>query len=470
METYFGLQIKVKKVQSAQDIACRLFLSPRITAQQVESILVLIDRKQLSYEALISKTDDGIAELKRWKESGEDFSSDMRKKYEEWALKFKELSQSDYEYIEKTYGFTKSDLLEGPTENHSQSPHINCARELANYVKQYIKGQDEAIEKLSVPFWQHLDSKRSHYTCKIKTPVLLMGPTGVGKSEILRLFASACDCPVIRINTADIAPSGWGGGTHISDIIAGKISDTVTISDLEYAIIVIHEVDKITHYDSQIVGKSGTSYDADVMRNIMRFFETEDSLHLDKGFDGKQMTNVHYELPIDNLFLVFDGAFDGIEAIIKRRLNINNTIGFKTQASKIHKGTYIPSLVTSEDLIEWGFKPELIGRIGNYIVLNSLTTEDIYQIMVTAKENILQSHIDYCAHNHIELRITEGALHYIASEAYKSGLGFRNVKTLLAKALNRIYYDLPGKEAESDNILVEVTKEYVMKNLSSKQL
>lgn len=464
---FFGLSIKSCEGYNAQDVAARLFLCPRIAPAQVPRMLEMLYAGKLSLASFMAKTEEGLAEFFRWKATGEiDIPAFMRAKIETWSKVFKAPKEQDYAYLEKKYGITKSDLFGGKAD--TPDIHINSAKELADYVKQYIKGQDLAIEQLSVPFFQHLDSKRNHYTCRIKTPVLLMGPTGVGKSEVLRIFGKVCDCPVVRINTRKVTPNGWTGKS-ISDIIAKQLSDTVTIKDLEYAIIVFHEFDKITHYGRTIVGTHGTDGDADMMGDIMSLVETDDCIYLDCGFDNHKMDTKCYKLPVDNLLILFDGAFQGIESIIKKRLNIGSSIGFSSMAHNKYEGVNLQSLVTDEDLLEWGYTPELIGRIGNTIVMNPLSTEDIYQIMKSAKDSVIQFHREQCQRSNIDLHFTDDALYYIATEAQKSGLGFRIVKTILAKTLRRLYYDFPPKSSREKKRTIEISKDYVMKSIRAKQ-
>lgn len=461
---YFGLHIIKNDKFDAQDIAARLFLCPRISPEHASRMLDMLIGGSLSVDSFIRKTNSYIEELSRQKEIGNDIPRIMKNKLESWEKVLKAPTQQDYKYIEKKFGFSQRDLLGTVKESISM---VRSAKEMASYVKQYIKGQDEAIDKLAVPFFQHLDSKRKRYTSKIKTPVLVMGPTGVGKSEMFRVFGKICDCPVIRINSSEIVPAAWKG-LHISDILAREINDNVTIKDLEYAIIVLHEVDKLTHFGQKLVGSSATDMGADMMRDLMRLFETEHSLHLENGFDPQNMSARSYRLPVDNLLIVFDGAFSGIDEIIKKRLNIGRSIGYGHTQSNKYDGINLQRLVTTEDLIQWGYMPELLGRIGECVVMNPLTTDVIYEIMTSAKDNILQSHVDFCSKNNVDLRFEDDAIRYIAAEAHKSGLGFRNVKTLLSKALNRLYYDMSEDASPKDRLIISISKDYVMQNINVK--
>mgnify|MGYP006053766175 CR=1 FL=1 len=106
--------------------------------------------------------------------------------------------------------------------------------------------------------------------------------------------------------------------------------------------------------------------------------------------------------------------------------------------------------------------PELLGRIGETVVLNPLSTDVIYEIMISAKESVLQSHIEFWLKNNIDLQFDEKALRYIASEAYKSGLGFRNVKALLAKALKSMYFNMVHP---SESSVVKISEEYIKEHL-----
>lgn len=464
---YFGLKFKSNPDYDAKNIAARLFLCPRLRPELVKGILERLSNGLMSASAVETMTNGSIKDLRIRLETEGNLSAVMCNHLEVWSNAFHAPSEKDYAYLEKQFGFKKADLF-GP-ESVSPTSCFNSAKELADYVKQYIKGQNHAIEQLSVPFFQHLDSKRKNYTCRIKTPVLLMGPTGIGKSEVLRVFAKACDCPVIRINTSEVVPTGWRG-MHISDVIARELSDTVTIKNLEYAVIVFHEFDKITHYGQTIVGSTGSDLDTDMMRDIMRLFETEHSLHIEDGFDKENMNTKSYKLPVDNFLIIFDGAFHGIESIIKRRLKIGSTIGFTPASQDQFADTNLQTLVTNEDLIMWGYMPELLGRIGEVVVMNPLTQDVIYEILTSAKESILQSHIDYCSKNNINLHFTDEALHYIAGEAQKSGLGFRNVKTILSKALNRLYFEMPEAGTSDAKQTIEISKDYVMKSICGKQL
>ena len=468
METmYFGINIRKNKKFDVNDVAARLFICPRISPEHATKMLNMLVDGKLSIESFINKTDSYIEKLSRQKEIGDDIPHIMNNKLAAWEKVFKTPTQKDYKYLEKKYGFTPNDLF-GNTVEESVAP-VKSAKEMASFVKQYIKGQDEAIDKLAVPFFLHLDSKHKHYVSKLKAPVLVMGPTGVGKSEMFRIFGKVCDCPVIRINTSEIVPAAWKG-LHITDILAREINNNVTIKDLEYAIIVFHEFDKLTHFGQKIVGSNGTDMDTDMMRDIMRLFETDHSLHLENGFDTHNMSTRSYRLPVDNLLIVFDGAFSGITEIIKKRLNIGRSIGYSQVQSSKYEGVNLQQLVANEDLIQWGYMPELLGRIGECIVMNPLTTDVIYEIMASAKDNILQSHIDFCSNNNVDLVFEEDAIRCIAAEAHKSGLGFRNVKTLLSKALNRLYFDLPEGTNPKKKLIINISKDYVMQNINVKQL
>ena len=121
-------------------------------------------------------------------------------------------------------------------------------------------------------------------------------------------------------------------------------------------------------------------------------------------------------------------------------------------------------MVTKEDLEEWGYLSELLGRISDIVVMNPLSKDDIFEIMKSSKDNIVGSHIDYALRNNIDLHFSDDALRAIAEEAYKSGLGFRNVKTLLAKVMNSIYYNISSNGSQESKS-VNIDKEYIVSKL-----
>ena len=472
METHFGLHIaKNDKFDALQDIAARLFICPRISPEHATKMLNMLVNGKLSIGSFIDRTDTYIEELSRQKEIGDDIPYIMNNKLDAWVRTFKAPTQKDYEYIEKTFGFSKDDLLGTPTRETTgeNATFVKSAKELASFVKQHIKGQDEAIDKLAVQFFLHLDSKRKQYTSKIKCPYVTIGPTGSGKSAIFRTFAKYCDCPIIRINLSDVQPEGWRGN-HITDYFAHEIRSGVSVKDLEYAIVIFHEFDKITHYGCNITSDKGNDGDADMMKGIMRLFEEDDYLFIDTGINPQTMKPATYKIPVNNFLIMFDGCFQGIEGIIKRRLNIGRSIGFSQSQKDKYDGVNLQTLIKVEDLQEWGYSQELTGRIGNLVVINPLTTDVIYAIMTSAKDNILQSHIDTFSQSNIDLKFSEDALLYIANEAHKSGLGFRNVKALLAAALNRLYFDMPECAGSEKKHVISISKDYVMQNINVKQL
>lgn len=470
---FFGITFDNCNSYDAQHIAAELFLFPRITPEHASKIVDMLENGSITMQDFQDEYQYDIDEVEDWilKARGDadimgpDFHIVMNNKLEAWKKYFRAPTKKDYDYLEKRYGITKQILYNNPT---IQPEHTYIsAKELANYVKQYIKGQDNAIERLSVPFMQHLESKKMHYTSKVKVPVLIMGPTGIGKTEILNRYGQACNCPVIHINSSEIVPTSWRG-IHLTDILARELSDNVSLKDLEYAIIVFHEFDKITHHGQRIVGTTGTDEDYDMMRDIMRLFDTGHCLYLENGIDQTNMSQKINKLPVDNLLIVFDGAFDGMNEIIKKRMNLRDTIGFAQSAKEHYDNCNLLKNVCTKDLLEWGYTSELLGRIGDIVVMNPLTTQTIFQIMKTAKDNVLDAHIEYCSNKNIDLQFTEDAIYYIADEAQKSGLGFRKVKTLLSTTMNSIYYDLTPNSIKGKKKVVVVNKEYVMNIFSCK--
>lgn len=460
-ELFFGVEAKLTDKIDLMNVLARMYLSPSIEPEHVTRLLQMLESGQLSQASFDEKTDAEIAKLRDMKENGEDILPMTRDKWMQWNAFFHETpTDNEFDYIQAWFGLSKEDLL-GEDSSDSQVNDFKTARELADYVKQYVKGQDEAIEQLAVPFYQHLDSKRNEYTSLIKSASVVMGPTGIGKSEMLRVFGEACDCPIIRINTADIVPASWRG-LHISDVFYEAICDGYSLGELEYAVVVFHEFDKIVHRNQSLLASGAMEMDFDMMRDIMRLFETQHSLHIEPTMSHLGSTS--YDLPIDNLLIIFDGAFYGMDKIVKKRLSVDARMGNSSAMKKCVEKINWMSLVANEDLVTWGYSPELVGRIGNVVAMNPLSVDVIYEIITTAENSVVKMHVDYCAQKNVELHFEDEALRYIAEEAFKSELGVRNVKTLMAKGLKNFYYDFP-QATSSEKVAMTVTKDYLMRNI-----
>lgn len=235
----------------------------------------------------------------------------------------------------------------------------------------------------------------------------------------------------------------------------------VPMKKLEYAIIVFNEFDKITHYGCKTVGDSRSDGDFDMMRDVMCFFESGYSVPLCNGNDIVSGLTPMTHFPVDNLLMVFDGAFFGIEGIIRKRLNIDRRIGFERTGNADCAEENLLRMVTNDDLVEWGYMPELIGRIGRIVPMKPLSSNTIYEIMTLAEDNVVQGHVDFCACHGINLLFDESALRCIADAAYKSGLGFRNVKALFSKVMEKIYFELPDVPSDTKKRCIRISRKHV---------
>ena len=452
MKKNFGLDIK------NNELAAWLFLAINVGLEKVDTVIDMLKEGTLNEEHVVEKLKHDYVYI-----TEEIFISELQGRYEEWAKKYTAFTKKEINYLKKL-GISKEifSLVD-------EKQKINSPESLATQIKGYVKGQDHVIDTLSVPFFQHRMSMLGGYDLSFKAPSLIIGPTGVGKSEIIRRFCDVIGCKFFRINTSDVTPSSWRG-LSIGQSIASQLGDPNKVSSLQYAVLVIHELDKVVTQNRRITSDMSTDFSYDFQRDLMRLFETNHNLRVEYGIgcDGKPEI---YEIPISKMLIVFDGCFNGLEDIVKKRLNVNvrKSVGFNTEVDKKNEKQDYLKHVTGEDLITFGLMPELVGRLsGNLCVANKLTSDAIYDIITSAKENVLQSHVDYCSKFfNTKIAFEEDALRYISDMAYESGLGFRNVKTLLSSALNKFYYTLkPNQNSRVKKVVID--KKYIVEQLKSK--
>ena len=467
--SFLGLTLNLTQKIDYKDIIARLFLCSRFTCEHVQRFVSELQEGRLNSRAIVrfkEVTDKELGELHS--EPLHDYQELMKSKYSVWVKMFGIPAENDFAYLEKKFGFRFKDLF-GMEEICRQ---VESAEHLAEMLKKSVIGQDKAIETIAVPVYQHMLSKERGEKSPMSNSVVLMGPTGVGKSEILRLIGEYCDCPVIRINSCDVSGVGWKG-LSIPQLLGQEMRErNYTIEQMSHAILIFHEFDKVPHHNSKIVGESGTDYDNDLMRNIMRFFEKGHNIILDNG--NNFMSGDNEKLPTDNLLVVFDGAFVGMDSLVLKRLKsmglsdleglpvevgtpygqARKSIGFGKgvqdkhplgdgQISEKYCANYsnIMKYVNELDLIEWGFMPELVGRIGQICVLDPLSPTSIKKIMLDVEGSALHKHIEYFKKQYnADLVVTDEALNMLAEKASVSGLGCRYVVTLLCKCLNPVYY------------------------------
>lgn len=471
---YFGINIRKNKKFDVNDICARLFICPRISPEHATKMLNMLVDGKLSIESFINKTNSYIEDLSRQIVLRDNISHIMNNKLTAWCKVFCAPNAKDYEYLEEKFGFSQFDLL---GEIAKSTNVITAPIDFENYVGMYVKGQDSVIKKISVPLFLLYECNDNNKTYRINRSIVLIGETGSGKSYLLRKFKEICGCEIVEVNLSTTQPTGWKGRS-IADIFSYEINSgrikTKFIGNKQVVtskiLFVGDEFDKITHYGCTNFGESGNAGDRDMQTEIIQLLNLDTSLQIQLGVDTATMKPIMCELPINNILCVFAGAFDGIESIIKKRLNVGG-IGFGKTVQKISTEDNLLSYVSKDDLKSWGFMDELLGRIGVISVLNPITSDVLYKIITSAKDNILQYYIEYFSKKNIDIQFEEEALRHISEMAYVHNKGVRGLDAVLSEIFNTIISKLPSRTDEAEALpskhkVIAISKEYLAKNLN----
>lgn len=311
---------------------------------------------------------------------------------------------------------------------------------LSQKLSKYVVGQEEAKKVISTSAFIHykkitLNAKRQKEMKMPKSNILIIGPTGCGKTYLCKMLGNFLKAPVIKTDATQYTETGYVGKT-VDDIIF-SLYDKLSPSLASKAIIHIDEIDKIAGQNSSIGHNSQRDVSGkSVQEELLKLLEGDivDLEHRElmgrsaKTFDISK-----------NLFIV-SGAFNGLDEIITERIK-KRAIGFNIKKSDKEKKNILHQ-VTKEDLINYGFLPEFIGRFSAVAVMNPLTKEEMIEIISKTKNNIASQTKDILKASGIEADIPEDIIESIAEKAVNSGMGARAARELFEKwTINKIYAD-----------------------------
>lgn len=280
---------------------------------------------------------------------------------------------------------------------------------------EYVVGQEEAKKVLSVAAFNHIRRILNPEKMIAKSNVLMIGPTGTGKTYLSKKLSEILDIPMITFDATSLTATGWRGN-EITDIIGALMTKTGhDIKKCEKAIIHIDEIDKIASVEMELRDINGK----EVQQMLLKFIE------------GAEVQCAGKEINTENILFIISGAFEKLEDIKK-----NNTIGFQVEAENER------NLV--ESLIKFGMLREFVGRFSAITHLEEHTKENLKKILTEPKNSIISQYQNIFKTENIELKVLDETVDKIAELSLKNNTGARGLKTYLDKLLLNIMYENLG--------------------------
>ena len=288
-----------------------------------------------------------------------------------------------------------------------------------------------------------------------KSNMLMIGPTGCGKTYLVKTLAKLLDVPLAIADATSLTEAGYIGDdieSVVSKLLAAADND---LDRAEKGIIFIDEIDKIAKK------KNTTSRDVSgesVQQGMLRLLEGAD-VEVPVGANSKNAMVPLATVNTRNILFICGGAFPDLEEIIKQRLNKQTSIGYNAELKdKYDKDKNILSKVTIEDLKKFGMIPEFLGRLPIVYTLSSLNKEMFIKILKEPKNAILKQYQKLLELDEVKLEFDDGALEAIAEKALKKDTGARALRAIIEEFMLDIMYEIP----KDDNIgRVTITREYI---------